>query len=328
MSGDSKQPKTASLYHERQYLRAGCHCIIGIDEAGRGPLAGPVAAAAVALPLERKDLSSLLRGVRDSKDMSARQREAVDATIKELAVAWGIGCSSAAEIDRQGIVPATKAAMQRALEQALANSHIQPDCLFLDYMLWPERRDIPQVSIVDGDKHSLSIASASVIAKVWRDARMRELDACYPQYGFARHKGYATDAHRRALRRFGPVPSTGAPSSQSGTLTRPEATRAFVVSSARKSRGDKFEARAGTRLAESDWRRGRCAGYARAPLSGQSDLYQHFPRRKSCPSTITAGTYERFGPTNCRRSSGDTRCTCRFTHWRGTTCDYPTTMSS
>lgn len=204
MSGDSKQPKTASLYHERQYLRAGCHCIIGIDEAGRGPLAGPVAAAAVALPLERKDLSSLLRGVRDSKDMSARQREAVDATIKELAVAWGIGCSSAAEIDRQGIVPATKAAMQRALEQALANSHIQPDCLFLDYMLWPERRDIPQVSIVDGDKHSLSIASASVIAKVWRDARMRELDACYPQYGFARHKGYATDAHRRALRRFGP----------------------------------------------------------------------------------------------------------------------------
>ncbi len=204
MSRPNKLPKTASLYHERQYVRFGCRCIIGIDEAGRGPLAGPVAAAAVALPLERNDLSRLLRGARDSKAMSPAQREAVDGAIKELALAWGIGCSSAEEIDYLGIVPATKAAMQRALEQALAKGNIQPDCLFLDYMLWPERRDIPQVSIVDGDKHSLSIACASVIAKVWRDARMRELDALYPQYGFAQHKGYGTDAHRRALRRYGP----------------------------------------------------------------------------------------------------------------------------
>ncbi len=204
MSGPSKPPKTASLYHERHYLRAGCRCIVGIDEAGRGPLAGPVTAAAVALPLERKDLSRLLRGVRDSKEMSASQRESVDETIKELALAWGIGCSSAEEIDYLGIVPATKAAMQRALELALKNSDIRPDCLFLDYMLWPERRDIPQVSIVNGDKHSLSIACASVIAKVWRDARMRELDALYPQYGFAQHKGYGTETHRRALRRYGP----------------------------------------------------------------------------------------------------------------------------
>ena len=204
MSGPSKRPKTASLTHERHFARAGCRHIIGIDEAGRGPLAGPVAAAAVALPLERNDLSSLLRGVRDSKEMSPAQRESLDATIKQLATVWGIGCSSAEEIDCLGIVPATKAAMQRALEHALANADIQPDCLFLDYMLWPERRDIPQVSIVDGDKHSLSIACASVIAKVWRDERMRELDAIYPQYGFARHKGYGTDAHRRALRRFGP----------------------------------------------------------------------------------------------------------------------------
>ena len=204
MSRPNKLPKTASLTHERQYVRFGCRCIIGIDEAGRGPLAGPVAAAAVALPLERNDLSRLLRGARDSKTMSPAQREAVDGAIKELALAWGIGCSSAEEIDYLGIVPATKAAMQRALEQALAKGNIQPDCLFLDYMLWPERRDIPQVSIVNGDKHSLSIACASVIAKVWRDARMRELDALYPQYGFAQHKGYGTDAHRRALRRHGP----------------------------------------------------------------------------------------------------------------------------
>ncbi len=200
MSARGRRPKTASLYHERQYLRAGCRFIVGIDEVGRGPLAGPVVAAAVALPLERNDLSGLLRGVRDSKAMSPAQRESVDGTIKELALTWGIGCGSAEEIDRLGIVPATKTAMQRSLDQA----RIQPDCLFLDYMLWPERRDIPQVSIVDGDQHSLSIACASVIAKVWRDARMRELDAVFPQYGFAQHKGYGTDAHRRALRRYGP----------------------------------------------------------------------------------------------------------------------------
>jgi len=204
MSGSGKRRQTASLSHERHYLRAGCRSIVGIDEVGRGPLAGPVVAAAVALPLERNNLSRLLRGARDSKAMSPAQREAVDGAIKELALAWGIGCSAAEEIDCLGIVAATKTAMQRALEQALAKGNIQPDCLFLDYMLWPERRDIPQASIVDGDKQSLSIACASVIAKVWRDERMRELDAIYPQYGFAQHKGYGTDAHRRALRRYGP----------------------------------------------------------------------------------------------------------------------------
>lgn len=206
MSENNKRAKTASLYHERHYIRCGCRHIVGIDEAGRGPLAGPVAAAAVALPLERPDLTRLLRGARDSKIMSAAQRESLDGAIKELARAWGIGSSSAEEIDRLGIVAATKIAMQRALEQALATADFQPDCLFLDYILWPERRDIPQVSIVDGDKYSLSIACASIIAKVWRDARMRELDARYPKYGFARHKGYGTDAHRLALGRYGPCP--------------------------------------------------------------------------------------------------------------------------
>ena len=204
MSGSGRRPKTAGLYHERQYFRCGCRCIIGIDEAGRGPLAGPVAAAAVALPLERADLGRLLRGVRDSKEMSPMQRESLDGSIKELALAWGIGCSPTEEIDQLGIVPATKRAMQRALDNALAMTDVRPDCLFLDYMLWPERREIPQVSIVDGDKHSLSIACASVIAKVWRDARMRELDALFPQYGFAQHKGYGTVAHLRALQRYGP----------------------------------------------------------------------------------------------------------------------------
>ncbi len=204
MTKPARASRTASLQHERHYYRAGCRFIIGIDEAGRGPLAGPVAAAAVALPLERQDLSGALRGVRDSKDMSANQREKLSVTIKEVALAWGIGDSSAEEIDSMGIVSATKAAMQRALEGALNGTDWQPDCLFLDYMLWPERRDIPQVSIVSGDQHSLSIAAASVLAKVWRDAQMDELDARYNQYGFAQHKGYGTPSHLRALKQFGP----------------------------------------------------------------------------------------------------------------------------
>ncbi len=206
MPSPPRAPKTASLHHEGHYYRAGCRYIFGMDEAGRGPLAGPVAAAAVALPLDRSDLSQALRGVRDSKEMTPLQRESLDGTIKDIALAWGIGSSSSVEIDRLGIVSATKAAMQAALEQALGRSDIRPDCLFLDYMLLPERRDLPQVSIVAGDKHSLSIACASVIAKVWRDKHMRDLDTLYPQYGFAKHKGYGTAAHRRALQRHGPCP--------------------------------------------------------------------------------------------------------------------------
>ena len=206
MPSRPRAAKTASLHHERHYFRVGCRYIIGMDEAGRGPLAGPVAAAAVALPLERDDLSRALRGVRDSKEMTPTQRQLLDATIKDIALTWGIGHSSAADIDRVGIVSATKAALQTALQHALDRSHIFPDCLFLDYMLFPERRDIPQVSIVDGDKHSLSIACASVIAKVWRDNHMAALDSLYPQYGFVKHKGYGTSAHRSALEQHGPCP--------------------------------------------------------------------------------------------------------------------------
>ena len=204
MQKETKRQKTASLRHENEYYQAGCHIIVGIDEAGRGPLAGPVAAAAVALPLQCKDLSKVLRGVRDSKEMSAAQRDAVVGTIKEVALCWGIGQSSSREIDEQGIVAATKSAMQRALSTALEGNDIRPDCLFIDYMLWPERREIPQVSLVNGDKRSLSIASASVIAKVWRDDFMIGLHEHYPEYGFDQHKGYGTEAHLRALQRYGP----------------------------------------------------------------------------------------------------------------------------
>ena len=181
----------------------GCRTIFGIDEAGRGPWAGPVAAGAVALPLSRKDLNKALAGVRDSKMMTPLQRAALVDTIKEVALAWGIGHATAREIDEMGILPATKTAMQRALDNALEDSDLEPDCLFLDYMLWPERRDIPQVSIVSGDQHSLSIAAASVLAKVWRDEFMLELDAEFPHYGFAKHKGYGTTEHRLALEKYG-----------------------------------------------------------------------------------------------------------------------------
>lgn len=204
MASRVARAKTASLHHERHYYRAGYRLIVGIDEAGRGPLAGPVAAAAVALPLERKDLSRALRGVRDSKAMTAPQREQVCAAVKDVATIWGIGHSSANEIDSRGIVNATKAAMQRALNHALDGSDRTPDCLFLDYMPWPEGPDMHHLSIVDGDQHSLTIACASVLAKVWRDRYMLKLDAEYSEYGFARHKGYGTLAHLVALRRHGP----------------------------------------------------------------------------------------------------------------------------
>lgn len=201
----TRKRKTASLIHERNYYQMGCKTIFGIDEAGRGPWAGPVAAGAVALPLNRNDLQKALAGVRDSKLMTPLQRETLVDTIKEVAIAWGIGHASAREIDDMGIVPATKTAMQRALANALADNNLEPDCLFLDYMLWPERRDIPQVSIVSGDQHSLSIACASVLAKVWRDEFMLELDAEFPQYSFAKHKGYGTTEHRQALEQYGPT---------------------------------------------------------------------------------------------------------------------------
>ncbi len=204
MTGATRSMRTASLRHERHFYRAGCHVIFGLDEAGRGPLAGPVAAGAVALPLQRGDLSKTLRGVRDSKDMRPAQRAELDCQIKHIALGWGIGSVSAAEIDRLGIMAATKFAMLAALDQAYAHADLLPDCLFLDYLLIPERRDIPQVSIVKGDKHSLSIACASVIAKVWRDNHMLVLDAQYPQYGFAGNKGYGSEAHRQAIQRHGP----------------------------------------------------------------------------------------------------------------------------
>jgi ribonuclease HII len=198
--------RTASLKHERKYTTLGIRHLFGIDEAGRGPWAGPVSAGAVCLPLERNDLSQALRGVRDSKQMTARQREGLVNTIKEVALAWGIGSASAGEIDELGIVHATRLAMNRALDAAVEQGKIQPECLFIDDMLLPKLYHIPQVSLIEGDSRSLSIAAASVLAKTWRDEVMRELDAEFPQYGFRRHKGYGTAEHQAALALYGPSP--------------------------------------------------------------------------------------------------------------------------
>lgn len=195
---------TASLRHEREYLRYGYERIIGVDEAGRGPWAGPVAAAVVALPLKRADLTQVLKGVRDSKQMTPIQRAEVVATIKDVALVWGIGHASAQEIGQLLLIKATKLAMQRAYDAAVQDNDFEPQCIFTDYIPWPEMSHIPQLSIVGGDQYSLSIAAASVLAKEWRDAYMLELDTQYPQYGFAQHKGYGTAAHRAAIAHHGP----------------------------------------------------------------------------------------------------------------------------
>lgn len=172
----------------------------GIDEAGRGALAGPVSAAAVILP-SRLDLLQSLSGVRDSKQMTPAQREYWRTQILNLAVGWGIGFASAEEIDLLGILPATRLAAMRAL----VGLSCLPDHLILDFLFLPDC-PLPQTSLVKGDQRSLSVAAASVLAKTARDAELVALDAQIPGYGFARHKGYGTAAHCTALAQLGPSP--------------------------------------------------------------------------------------------------------------------------
>jgi len=178
--------------------QAGLTALAGIDEAGRGAPAGPVSAGAVALAPNPTTLQ-LLPGVRDSKQMSARQREIWVQRIQTQAACWAVGWASAAEIDQIGIAPATRLAAQRAI-QTLS---ISPQYLLLDYFRLPEIA-LPQIALPKGDQRSLSIAAASVLAKTARDARLRQMDAEFPEYGFARHKGYGTDFHRQEILSHGP----------------------------------------------------------------------------------------------------------------------------
>ncbi len=191
---------TAGLQFEEGCWIAGYQQVVGVDEVGRGTWAGPVVAGAVCLPYDRSDLQVVLKGVRDSKQMTPRQRENLLERIKDVALAWGIGSATSAEIDAYGIVPATRLAMERALE----NTKLQADYLLLDSIKWLDPYHIPFQSIVRGDTLSLSVASASVLAKVWRDDYMRQLDVDHPEYSFGQHKGYGTAKHMTALHEFGP----------------------------------------------------------------------------------------------------------------------------
>ncbi len=188
------------LTFEQALWSAGVSLVAGIDEAGRGAWAGPVSAGAVILPA-CADLLQLLCGVRDSKQMTPAQRATWAAQIRAVALAWGVGFASAAEIDELGIVPATRLAMQRAIA-CLAPA---PQHLLVDAVRLP-RIPLPQQPLIKGDARVLSIAAASVLAKTARDALMVEQDAVHPGYGLARHKGYGTALHRAALQRLGPSP--------------------------------------------------------------------------------------------------------------------------
>ena len=192
------------LTFERQLWKSGLIYVAGLDEAGRGALAGPVAVGAVILPWGSRasSTSRRLRGVRDSKQMTPAQREEAAPRIKQVAVAWSVGFAPAEEIDALGIVSAVRLAALRALQDL----GILPDYLLTDFRLELPELDISQTSLVRGDARCFSIAAASVLAKTARDALMRELDLQIPGYGLGTHKGYGTRAHRLALQSMGHSP--------------------------------------------------------------------------------------------------------------------------
>lgn len=189
-------PPVDGFAFDLKIRRRGFRLLAGVDEAGRGPLAGPVVAAAVILP-EGKDLP----GVVDSKKVPPARREELAETIRHAAVSVGVGWVDAEEIDRTNILRASLEAMVRAIR----GLDVSPDFVLIDgpYAL---PLTIPHRGVVKGDARSLSIAAASIVAKVHRDQLMHTYHEQYPVYGFARHKGYPTPEHLEALRRFGPCP--------------------------------------------------------------------------------------------------------------------------
>lgn len=198
LSGEKLEKELARLEAMREYEDTydACAHICGIDEAGRGPLAGPVVAAAAVLP---KDCQIFY--LNDSKKLSEKKRDLLFDEIKEKAVAYGIGIVSPQVIDEINILQATYEAMRQAISQL----NVIPEILLNDAVTIPGV-DIMQVPIVKGDAKSVSIAAASILAKVTRDRMMMEYDQIYPEYGFAKHKGYGTAAHIAALKEYGPCP--------------------------------------------------------------------------------------------------------------------------
>ena len=184
---------------ERELWGAGYRRVAGLDEAGRGSWAGPVVAAAVVLPPDCPDVASALCDVRDSKALTPRRREALFPLICETALAVGVGMASSDFIDTHRIIKAT----QQSMIMALRNLSFAPDYLLIDALKLPQV-DVLQLALIKGDTHVLSIAAASIVAKVFRDRLMIALEGYQPGYGFAAHKGYGTPGHRAALERLGP----------------------------------------------------------------------------------------------------------------------------
>jgi ribonuclease HII len=190
-------PPSPNLAFEKKIWKNGYQAIVGIDEAGRGALAGPVYAGTVILPNNSK-ISDQLLGVNDSKKMTQNAREKWYQIIKDRVTEGAIGHASAIEIDEIGIVPATHLAARRAL----ANLTTKYDFLLVDAFKLSEV-DTPQRALIKGDARSLSIACASILAKVSRDKHLVEMAVDYPAYGFEKHKGYGTAYHREAIKKYG-----------------------------------------------------------------------------------------------------------------------------
>ena len=183
--------------YENELRNKGFEYICGIDEAGRGPLAGPVVVASVIMP---KD--SMIEGVNDSKKVSEKKREKLYDLILEQAISYGVGIIGQDEIDDINILNATKKGLTLSLQELTQ----KPDLIIVDALTHIDTLGIPYESIIKGDAKCYSISAASIIAKVTRDRIMREWDKVYPQYGFATHKGYGTSAHISAIKEYGPCP--------------------------------------------------------------------------------------------------------------------------
>ncbi len=182
---------------ETIYEKEGIKHICGIDEAGRGPLAGPVVVAAAIMPR-----NSMIEGVNDSKKVSEKKREKLYDEITSSAIAWGVGIIDQNEIDNINILNATK----KGLTQSLKELDVKPELILVDALTGIDTLGIPYRSIIKGDAKSYSIAAASIIAKVTRDRIMRQWDELYPQYGFEKHKGYGTKMHIEAIKEYGICP--------------------------------------------------------------------------------------------------------------------------
>lgn len=182
---------------EKEFFDKGVKYIAGIDEAGRGPLAGPVVVASVILKPD-----SMIEGVNDSKKVSENKREKLYEIITKEALSYGVGIAYQDEIDEINILQATK----KALTESIQNLEIKPNIIMVDALTGIETMGVPYKSIIKGDAKCYSIAAASIVAKVTRDRLMREWDKVYMEYGFASHKGYGTAAHIAAIKKYGPCP--------------------------------------------------------------------------------------------------------------------------